>query len=166
MPELNPEHIKAAISAINNGPFIKHLAMSLTEIGAGYSVVVLDVGAEHMNPFGGLHGGVYASAIDTAAFWSAYGELPEENGLISIDLKVDFLAPFSDGKIVIKGRKIKSGKTICLTEARMFDKNEKVLAHGTSKLMVTHNKQSMTDLVSYLGSTQLPHKFLGTDHAI
>ena len=115
---------------------------------------------KHMNPFGGLHGGVYASAIDTAAYWSAYCDLPEENGLVSIDLKVDFLAPVVHGKVIINGQRIKSGKTIYLTEAKMFDRNGKILAHGTSKLLVTVDKQSIKDVVDYVGSNELPHKFL------
>jgi uncharacterized protein (TIGR00369 family) len=113
-----------------------------------------------MNPFGGLHGGVYASAIDTAAYWSAYCDLPEENGLITIDIKVDFLGPVSDNKIIINGRRIKSGKTIYLTEAKMSDRNGTILAHRTSKLMVTRNKQSVIDLVNYVESGKLPQKFL------
>jgi len=159
LPELNPEHLKAVIIAINNAPFFKHLSMNVTEIGVGYSVVTLDVGNEHMNPFGGLHGGVYASAIDTAAYWSAYCELPEENGLITIDIKVDFLAPVSENHIIINGSRIKSGKTIYLTEAKMSDTNGTLLAHGTSKLMVTR-KQSVVDLVKYIGSGKLPPKFI------
>ena len=86
-------------------------------------------------------------------------------GMFYNDKKQELMG--TDGLFVCDGR---LGRTSTIMEAkkqaRMFDKNEKVLAHGTSKLMVTHNKQSMTDLVSYLGSTQLPHKFLGTDHAI
>ena len=133
--------------------------MSVTEIGVGYSVVTLDVGNEHMNPFGGIHGGVYASAIDTAAYWSAYCDVPEENGLITIDVKVDFLAPVSGDKIIINGRRIKSGKTLYLTEAMMSDTNGTVLAHGTSKLMVTR-KQSVVDIVKYIGLGKLPPKFI------
>lgn len=159
MPELNPEHLKSVIIAINNAPFFKHLSMSVTEIGVGYSVVTLNIGTEHMNPFGGLHGGVYASAIDTAAYWSAYCELPEENGLITIDIKVDFLAPVSGNYIIINGCRIKSGKTLYLTEAKMSDRKGTLLAHGTSKLMVTR-KQSVVDLVKYIGSGKLPPKFL------
>jgi uncharacterized protein (TIGR00369 family) len=159
LPELNPEHLKSVIIAINNAPFFKHLSMSVTEIGVGYSVVTLDIGTEHMNPFGGLHGGVYASAIDTAAYWSAYCELPEENGLITIDIKVDFLAPVSSNNIIINGCRIKSGKTLYLTEAKMSDRKGTLLAHGTSKLMVTRN-QSVVDLVKYIGSGKLPPKFL------
>ncbi len=154
MPELNPEHLKAVIIAINNAPFFKHLSMTVTEIGVGYSVVTLDVGNEHMNPFGGIHGGVYASAIDTA-----YCDVPEENGLITIDVKVDFLAPVSGNKIIINGRRIKSGKTLYLTEAMMSDTNGTVLAHGTSKLMVTR-KQSIADIVKYIGLGKLPPKFI------
>ena len=136
------------------------MSIKVMEIGVGYSVVVMRIGKKHMNPFGGLHGGVYASAIDTAAYWSAYCDLPEENGLVSIDLKVDFLSPVFHEKVIINGKRIKSGKTIYLAEATMCDRNGKVLAHGTSKLMVTSDKQSINDVVDYVGSSKLPHKFL------
>lgn len=160
MSEINPAHIRAVIKAINTGPFFKHLSIRVTEIGVGYSAVVMEIGEKHMNPFGGLHGGVYASAIDTAAYWSAYCDLPEENGLVSIDLKVDFLAPVLHHQAIINGQRIKSGKTIYLTEAKMCDRDGKVLAHGTSKLMVTRGKQSIQDVVAYVGSSKLPQKFL------
>jgi uncharacterized protein (TIGR00369 family) len=160
LPELNPEHLKAVIHAINRGPFFKHMSMRVTDIGVGYSVVEIAIAKEHMNPFGGLHGGAIASAIDTAAYWSAYCDLPEESGLVSIDLQVDFLAPVSRGSIIVKGQRIKAGKTICLTEASMSDRDGRVLAHGTSKLMVTRSKQSIIDVVKYVGSIQLPRKFL------
>ena len=136
------------------------MSMEVTDIGIGYSVVTAEIRRNHMNPFGGIHGGVYASLIDTAAYWCAYCELPEENGLVTIDLKVDFLAPVFDGKVIAKGKEIKSGRTICLSEATIFNTNGKILAHGTSKLMVTQNQQSIADVVGYVGSDILPIKFL------
>ena len=134
--------------------------MKVTEIGTGYSVVLAGIGKKHMNPFGGLHGGVYASVIDTAAYWSAYCNLPEDSGLVSIDLKVDFLSSAIEGNVIIKGQSIKSGKTIYLTEAKMFHENGRLLGHGTSKLLVTPNQQSMHDIVTYIGSGKLPSKFI------
>ena len=71
MASLNPDHVTAVLSAINQGPFFRHLSMPVTDMGIGYSVVELDVVDEHLNPFGGIHGGVYASVIDTAAYWAA-----------------------------------------------------------------------------------------------
>jgi uncharacterized protein (TIGR00369 family) len=160
LAKLNPEHLRAVVSAINDCPFFKLMSMQVTEIGSGYSAVAAEIQKKHMNPFGGLHGGVYASLIDTAAYWCAYCDLPEENGLISIDLKVDFLGPMIDGKVFIKGQSLKSGRTICLTEAKMFDGNGRILAHGTSKLMVTQGRQSINDVIDSGGSIMLPKKFI------
>jgi len=41
LPEPNPEHLKAVVNAINTGPFFKHMSMKVTEIGVGYSVVLM-----------------------------------------------------------------------------------------------------------------------------
>jgi len=166
MLELNPEHLKAVIHAINLGPFFQHMSMRVIDLGTGYSIVEVDICREHRNPFGGIHGGVYAAAIDTAAYWSAYCDLPEDTGLVSMDLKVDFLAPVSDQRVIITAETIKSGKTIYLAEAKMTDINGKILGHGTSKLMVTPSKQSMSDVVAYMGLDNLPQKFRRNGHGI
>jgi uncharacterized protein (TIGR00369 family) len=160
MASLNPEHVQAVIRAINEGPYFRHLSMPVKEMGIGYSVVELTVGEEHMNPFGGIHGGVYASVIDTAAYWAAYCELDEKVGLISIDLKIDYLAPSRKGVIFTKGRSIKIGKSMCLAEATATDEEGKWLAHGTSKMMVTQGLQTMEDALNFTGSGHLPPKFL------
>ncbi len=160
MSSLNPNHVQAVIEAINQGPFFNHLSMSVKEMGIGYSIVELRAGTEHLNPFGGIHGGAYASVIDTAAYWAAYCELDEKVGLISIDLKIDYLAPISDGVIITKGRSIKIGKSMCLTEATATDRDGKSLAHGTSKMMVTKGLQTIGDAIGFTGSNALPPKFI------
>jgi uncharacterized protein (TIGR00369 family) len=104
--------------------------MSVKDMGVGIRLLKRDRG-QHLNPFGGLHGGVYASAIDTAAYWAVYCELDEDAGYTTIDLKVDYLAPVSAGKMIVKGRRIRVGKTMCLAEATAFDQTDKWLAHGT-----------------------------------
>lgn len=165
MPPLNPAHLKSVIEIINEGPFFRHMSMRVTELGVGYSKVAVEVSRKHMNPFGALHGGVYSSVIDTAAYWSAYCDLPEEQGLVSIDLKIDFLAPFRDPFVMVTGKRIKTGKTICLAEAQMVNDTGKIVAHGTSKLMVIHNKQTMNDVVDYVSGKKLPPKFERQCHA-
>jgi uncharacterized protein (TIGR00369 family) len=160
MATLNPDHVQAVIAAINQGPYFKHLSMPVKEMGIGYSIVELKVGNEHLNPFGGIHGGAYASVIDTAAYWATYCELGEGVGLISIDLKIDYLAPISSGVITTKGRSIKIGKSMCLAEATATDKDGKWLAHGTSKMMVTKGLQTIEDAFRLAGSMALPSKFI------
>ena len=160
MVSLNPDHVKAVIEAINRSPYFKHLSMSVKEMGVGYSIVELKIGNEHMNPFGGIHGGAYSSVIDSAAYWAAYCEIDEKVGLISIDLKIDFLSPISKGLIITKGRSIKIGKSMCLSEATATDKEGKWLAHGTSKMMVTKGLQTIENALKFTGSETFPPKFI------
>jgi uncharacterized protein (TIGR00369 family) len=166
MPELNPEHIKSVIEMINKGPFFIHMSMRVTELDIGRSKVVANINKNHMNPFGGLHGGVFSSVLDTAAYWSAYCDLNENQGLVTIDLKVDLLAPVLDKIVIVTGKRIKSGRTLFLTEAQMLNEAGKVLAHGTSKLMVTQNKQTMNDVVDFVAADKLPKKFLRRAYAV
>jgi len=160
MASLNPEHVQAVIRAINQAPYFRHLSMPVKEIGTGYAIVELKVSNEHLNPFGGIHGGVYASVVDTAAYWAVYCQLDEGVGYISIDLKIDYLAPTRDGIIITKGRSIKVGRSMCLAEATATDQDGKWLAHGTSKMMVTKGLQTIENALSFRGSKTLPAKFI------
>lgn len=166
MRVMNPEHACAVMEVINRGPFFMLLAMRVTALELGRSTVTADISRSHMNPFGGVHGGVYSSVIDTAAYWSAYGDLGEDQGLVTIDLKVDLLAPVMGAKVTVTGTRIKSGRTLVLAEARMYDESGKSLAHGTSKLMVTQNKQTMGDVTAYVNAGPLPRKFIRSTHAV
>lgn len=160
MARLNPLHIEEVIQLINRGPFFEHLSMRVLELGPAHSLVEMEVGRKHLTPFGGLHGGAYASVIDTAAYWSAYADLPEGAGLTTLDLRVDFLAPITSGKIRVRGRCLNKGRTLWLTEATAFDPENHPLAHGVSKLMIRQKKQSIQDAVAFLDSAPLPPKFL------
>jgi len=84
--------------------------------------------------------------------------LNEDVCLISVDLKVDNLATLKDKKELLKGKN-KVGKTLCLSEAIATDKYGKLLAHGTSKLMITPGRQSIKQALTNIGYNTFPQKF-------
>lgn len=160
MRKLNQEHIKAVIDLINQGPYFKLLSMVVCELGEGFSRVEVDLENKHLNPFGGIHGGVYSSLIDTAAYWAVYCEVEEDAGLISLDLKVDNLAPVKEGHLVVEGKRIKTGRSVCLAEATIIDRQGRYLAHGTSKQMVIPGLQTISQAVAAMGYREPPPKFI------
>ncbi len=160
MPKLNPEHVAAVIDLINRAPYFRLLSMEVLELKNGYAKVAVDLENKHLNPFGGIHGGVYSSLIDTAAYWAVYGDVEENAGLITIDIKVDNLAPIKQGRIVAEGKRIKAGRSICIAEAAITDDQGKYLAHGTSKQMVTPGLQTLAQAVLAEGHKPLPPKFI------
>jgi uncharacterized protein (TIGR00369 family) len=161
MPRLNPDHIAAVIELINRGPYFQLLSMQVTRLGIGFSEVVVDLERKHLNPFGGIHGGVYSSLIDTAAYWAIYCDLEENAGYITIDVSVDNLAPVKEGRLTVKGERIRVGRNICIGEATVTDYRGRPIAHGKSKQMVTNGLQSIAQAVSSMQGRMLPPKFIG-----
>ncbi len=160
MRMINPDHIKAVIDLINRGPYFQLLSMEVCELSLGHSKVAVDLERKHLNPFGAIHGGVYSSLIDTAAYWAVYCDVEENAGLISLDVKVDNLAPVTEGRLVVEGNRIKAGRSICISEATITNNEGKYLAHGISKQMLTPGLQTISQAVSAMGYKSLPPKFI------
>jgi uncharacterized protein (TIGR00369 family) len=160
MKQLNSEHIRAVIDLINKSPYFSLLSLYVRTIEYGYCRLEIILEQKHLNPFGGLHGGVYASAIDTAAYWAVYGSVDENAGLISIDLYVDNIATVQNGTLIVEGKQIKAGRSICFSEGTIKDENGKLLVRGTSKLLVTNGLQTVNQAVIAMGYETLPPKFL------
>jgi uncharacterized protein (TIGR00369 family) len=57
-------------------------------------------------------------------------------GLTTVEIKVNYLAPVQKGRLKAEGRCIKIGKTLALGEALVRDDEGKLIAHGTSTMMV------------------------------
>ncbi len=136
----NPDYIRELITIVKDSPYPSHMSMALNKIKLDRAEVVLDLGPYHMQPFGIVHGGVLATLIDTATFWSAFLCLPEDTGLVNVDLKLNYLKPAMEGRLTAFGTCIQAGKSISYSEARVEDKSGKIIAHGTSTLMALPGK--------------------------
>ena len=60
----NPAHIRALIPLLNRSPYFQLLNMKVLELKTGSAKVAVQLDAKHWNPFGGVHGGVYASLLE------------------------------------------------------------------------------------------------------
>ncbi len=150
----NPEYIRRIREIVSTSPYFKLLSMKLVDVGIGYSSLEIDLTRKHLQPFGAVHGGVFSSIIDAAAFWAVYcGIEDEEAGMTTVDLKLNYLAPAASGKLIASGRQIKLGRTLGYAEAEVLDQNGKILAHGTSTLIIIPDKAVKAD-------PPLPPKFI------
>jgi len=137
MKKLNPEYIERVTEFVNHCPYFELLSMKLLDVGLGFSLLEVNLAEKHLQPFGFVHGGVFASIIDAAAFWAVFSGIEDPNaGATTVDLKLNYLAPAVSGKLIAKGRQIKLGKTLGYAEATVTDENSRLLAHGTSTLMI------------------------------
>lgn len=158
--KLNPAHLSALMEMVNQSPYFSLLGIRLVQLAPSYARVETEVDDRHLNPFGTIHGGVYASIIDTAAYWAAYCNQTEDAGFTSLDVTVNNLAMANSGRLIATATAVKEGKSICLCEAVIEDEQGRILAQGTSKLMMLQGKQSVADAIRNMGHPPLPSKFI------
>jgi uncharacterized protein (TIGR00369 family) len=155
MKMLNPAYVERVNQLINDSPYFKLLSMTIGDAGLGFSLLQIDLARKHLQPFGFVHGGVFASIIDAAAFWALFYEIEDQTAsATSVDLKLNYLAPAASGKLIAKGRRIKLGKTLGYADVTVTDEHGKLLAHGTSTLMILPGNRLVID-------QPLPPKFKG-----
>lgn len=160
MAQVNPEHIAQLIELVNSGPYFQALNLFITELGEGFCKMEVPLERKHLNVFGGVHGGAYASMVDTAAYWALYCSLPEDMGYITLDLVVDNLRAVDSGTIYVEGGVIKQGRSICLTEATARDEAGRLVVHCQSKQYLSPTLQLVSAAVAAMGAAPLPPKFL------
>lgn len=160
MKKLNPEHIKVMKEIISRAPFMELLGMQVHTLDYGLCRLEVSMERKHLHAYGGIHGGVYASIIDTAIYWACYCHMPEELGYLSADLTVNNLASIEKGRLLVEGRILKTGRTICLGEGDVKNEEGRLLAHGTSKLLINEKLLTAEEGVQNIGFPPPPPKFL------
>ncbi|MEH0019359.1 MAG: PaaI family thioesterase [Desulfobacter sp.] len=146
----NPEFVRTLKTIVNTSPYPHHMHMSLADIGYDTAVVSMALADCHLQPYGIVHGGVIATLIDTATFWSGFLRLPEDAGLVNVDLKLNYLKSVAGGRLTAQGQCIRPGKTISYAEARVVNDDGDLIAHGTSSLMALPGKAMKVDIPKFL----------------
>ncbi|MFE7764708.1 PaaI family thioesterase [Streptomyces sp. NPDC057438] len=119
-------------------PIAATLDMALEEVEFGRAVFSLMPGEEHYNPIGSVHGGVFATLLDSAAGCAVQSTLPTGMGYTSLDLSVKFLRRITvdTGRVRAVGTVLNGGRRTVLAEATLIDEEDRLLAHATSSCML------------------------------
>jgi uncharacterized protein (TIGR00369 family) len=133
---LNPLYRERLFALLDGAPFVRHMAMHITELAWGRATLEMAAAEFRLQPFGVVHGGNIATLIDTATFWACFLPMDsDEDGLASVDLKLNYLAPARIEPLRCTGALIKAGKTLSYAEAEVRGDGGRLIAHGTSTLM-------------------------------
>jgi uncharacterized protein (TIGR00369 family) len=136
---LNPKYTEAISTVVNQSPYFSLISMKIRDLEWGTSVLEVKLEEKHLQPFGYVHGGAIASVIDAATFWAVFPQVKDGMGLTTVEVKANFLAPIKEGKLVVKGRCVKIGRTLALGEAYVNSAEGNLIAHGTATMMIVPN---------------------------
>ncbi|TXS36672.1 PaaI family thioesterase [Streptomyces sp. OR43] len=119
-------------------PIGKTMDFALDEVEHGRAVFSLLPGEEHYNPIGSMHGGVFATLLDSAAGCAVQSTLPAGTAYTSLDLTVKFLRPVTveTGRVRAVGTVLSGGRRTALAQAQLLDATDRLLAHATSSCLI------------------------------
>ncbi len=116
------------------------LALSLERVEHGAVDVAMDVQPQHLNLMGTLHGGMIATLADTATGLALRSTLEDGLTFTTTYLGVTFLAPGPQGRILARGRVVRTGRRFGYAEADVVDAGETLLARATATFAVMEDR--------------------------
>jgi uncharacterized protein (TIGR00369 family) len=116
-------------------PVAALIGFTLVAVEPGHAVVEMDVGPQHANPMGTLHGGILCDIADAAMGMAYAASLEEGESFTTLELKINFLRPVWAGRLIATGRIVKDGQTVGLVECDIHDDQDRLVARASSTCM-------------------------------
>jgi len=126
VPALDLQHVSA---------FFIAAGLRFTHVAADRVEGVIDLGPEHHQPWGVVHGGVYSTAIESAASVGAavaasqYGLVP-----VGVNNNTNFVRSMASGQVTVVATPLQQGRTQQLWEVRISDEAGRLVAVGQVRL--------------------------------
>jgi uncharacterized protein (TIGR00369 family) len=119
-------------------PISKTLDFSLIEVEKGRALFQGAPGPAHLNPMGTIHGGWYATLLDSALGCAINTMLPAGTGYTTAELSVNLVRAIGSKapRVRAEGKVIHCGRQLATAEARLYGPDGTVYAHGTTTCLV------------------------------
>jgi uncharacterized protein (TIGR00369 family) len=127
------------------GGFLAVAGLEVTELTGTRVVGHIDLGPDHHTPWGIVHGGVYATAVESAASLGASAAV-EHQGLVAVGLTntTHFVRPLTSGRVTVTAVALNQGRTQQLWQVDVRDQAGRLIAHGELRLQNVENRASQT----------------------
>ena len=125
---------------------MRFIGTELTQVRPGAVEIEMPYSEDLTQQHGFLHAGIISAALDSACGYAAYSLMPENSGVLTIEFKVNLLAPGRGERFLFRGEVTKPGRTIMVSDGRAFafqDGEAVLVATMTATLMVIKGREGV-----------------------
>jgi uncharacterized protein (TIGR00369 family) len=97
--------------------FMRHLGAELVEVGPGSCAISCRPRRELTQQHDYVHAGVVAAIADSAAGYAALSLTPEGSEVLTVEFKLNLLAPAEGELLTARGKVVRAGRTLTVCEA-------------------------------------------------
>jgi 1,4-dihydroxy-2-naphthoyl-CoA hydrolase len=116
------------------GGFADRTGFAITAASPDEVVLEWDVRPDHHQPYGIVHGGVYCSAIESAASIAAAVWFGERGQVVGVNNNTDFLRAVTDGHLTARATPLHRGRSQQLWQVAVTDDQDRLVARGQVRL--------------------------------
>jgi uncharacterized protein (TIGR00369 family) len=119
------------------------IGATIDTVEPGYCAIELTPRPEIAQQHGYVHAGVVSAIVDTAGGYAGYSLFPEDSSVLTVEFKLNLLAPAGGDRLVAEGRVIKPGRTLAITQGEVYAERggkRTLVALMQQTLMVMHGK--------------------------
>lgn len=136
-------------------PIGRLLGLRITSSGAGRATVEFEASAQFANPMGTLHGGVLCNLADAAMGVAYLSTLAEGETATTIELKINFLRPVWNARLLAQARVVRAGKVVGLIECDILDERQRLVARASSTCMALRGRLAEGRQVTWYQNDEL-----------
>lgn len=111
-------------------PIARTFGMEISFTDDRRAVVTLPHNPDLDHALGGVHGGVYATLLDTAGWFTAAAAHEASHWIATSELSIHFLLPAEGTSLRAMGRLIKTGQRQDVAEAHLYDEDDRLIGHA------------------------------------
>jgi acyl-CoA thioesterase len=126
---------------VNAFPFVKLVGMKLLSSGDGKSVMRCRIRPVLRNSAGTLHGGVVGALVDMSVATALRSIMPLSSRMTTVEYKVNFLKPVSEGVVIAYGTILRMGKTIAAGSTEIQNGDGEVVAFGSATYYIGKKRE-------------------------
>lgn len=112
----DPDYERRTRESFGRQGAMTHLGAQLGRVEPGFVEIALPFRAELSQQHGFFHAGIVATVADSAGGYAAYTLFPPDAGVLTVEFKVNLMAPADGERIVAAGRVIRAGRTITVAQ--------------------------------------------------
>jgi uncharacterized protein (TIGR00369 family) len=149
MPELqakNPEYAQRVQASFDRQGVMKLLGARVSRIAPGECEIQLPFRSDLTQQHGYFHGGIIGTIADSAGGYAAFSLMPEDSSVLTVEYKMNLLAP-GDGEVLLaRGRVLKAGRSLVVTQVDAFvikGGQETLCATLLQTLMTMHGRKDL-----------------------
>jgi len=129
------EPVLEPTSLEDTGAFLRAAGLVFDEISATRVTGHLDLGPDHHTPWGIVHGGVYTTAIESAASVGASAAVRGQAQVaVGLTNTTHFLRSVTEGRVSVEATALSQGRTQQLWRVDITDESGRLIAHGELRL--------------------------------